>query len=92
MYERASHIQCRSDPAHIAMLDPSAWPAWRRCECCKHVELRQNPAVEHGYSVACLNPKCLRGQAGVGKACSAFEREVGADDDLSRLPPKAPGY
>jgi hypothetical protein len=74
------------------MQDRSDWPAWRRCECCKHVELRQNPAAEHGYSVACLNQKCLRGQAGVGKSCSAFEREVGADDDLSRWPPKQPGY
>ena len=65
---------------------------WRRCECCQHVEIRFNAKAEHGYSVACANPKCMRGQAGVGKSCSAFEREVGADDDLSRLPPKLGGY
>lgn len=74
------------------MHDRSSWPAWRRCECCVHVEIRQVPTEPHGYTCACLNPKCLRGQAGVGKACSAFEREPGADDDLSRLPPKLGGY
>lgn len=74
------------------MHDRSGWPAWRRCECCHFVEIRPNAAAEHGYSVACLNPKCMVGQAGVGKSCSAFEREPGADDDLSRLPPKLGGY
>jgi hypothetical protein len=57
-----------------------------------HVEIRLVPTEPHGYTCACRNPKCLLGQAGVGKACSAFEREVGADDDLSRWPPKQPGY
>lgn len=74
------------------MHDRSGWPAWRRCECCVHVEIRPVPTEPHGYTCACRNPKCLLGQAGVGKSCSAFEREVGADDDLSRLPPKQPGY
>lgn len=74
------------------MHDRRTFDPGRRCECCRHVEIRPNRAAEHGYSVACLNPKCLRGQAGVGKSCSAFEREPGTDDDLSRLPPKLGGY
>lgn len=33
-------------------------------------------------SVACRNPKCSYGQAGWDTKCSAFVREIGADDDL----------
>jgi len=33
-------------------------------------------------SVACGNPKCCYGQAGWDTKCSAFVREIGADDDL----------
>lgn len=62
-------------------------PLWRRCECCVHVEKWANPEADHGYSVACANPKCLRGQAGRGRCCSAFEREVGSDDELEHLAP-----
>lgn len=58
-----------------------------RCECCRWAEIRPNPRTQHGYSVACANPKCLRGQAGVGRACCCFEREPGTDDELERLPP-----
>lgn len=61
----------------------------RRCECCHWADMHPHPRAEHGYSLGCLNPKCLLGQAGVGKVCCMFEREPGADDDLESLPPLA---
>lgn len=60
---------------------------WRRCECCTHVDMKQRPDLEGGYAVGCLHPRALYGQAGKGKTCSGFEREIGSDDDLDQLPP-----
>lgn len=59
-------------------------PPWRRCECCAHVDMITRPG---GYSVGCLHPRALYGQAGKGKTCCSFERDPGSDDELEQLPP-----
>lgn len=68
----------------MSYLATTTRPPWRRCECCRFVDWIRRPS---GYSLGCLHPKCLYGQAGKGKACCGFEREPGSDDEVEKLPP-----
>lgn len=61
-----------------------------RCEFCVHAIVTPRPNRRPAYSLACGNPKCLRGQAGAGRVCCSFLRETGADDVLEGLPPLVP--
>lgn len=66
------------------MHDRPTRPAWRRCECCTHVDFVTRP---DGYSLGCNHPSALYGQAGKGRTCCSFEREPGSDDELDHFPP-----
>ena len=51
----------------------------RVCFLCQWVEIERT--ARGTYSVGCVNPKCLYGQAGWGIDCSAFSRDPGCDDE-----------
>jgi hypothetical protein len=60
---------------------PTMYLPWhdggRRCIHCRWVEI--SPIRGMG----CLCPKCLYGQASTERTCCSYEREPGADDELS---------
>ena len=60
---------------------PSMYLPWqgdgRRCTHCRWVEMTPTGGM------GCLCPKCLYGQASAERTCCSFEREPGADDELS---------
>jgi hypothetical protein len=56
----------------------------RRCRHCHWME--RTPRGGMG----CLNPKCCYGTCTEHRACSAWMRETGSDDDLSEGPLAAP--
>jgi len=87
MPELAAHWN-HANPLQYAahMRDPL-----RRCEFCVHaIFARPRADGRSGYSLRCGCPKCLPGQAGVGRVCCSFMREPGADDVLEGWPPLVP--
>lgn len=81
---RRRSLLAMSSAMNLSALPPTAvtmyrpWHgAGRRCIHCRWVEI--SPARGMG----CLCPKCLYGQASTERTCCSYEREPGADDDLS---------
>lgn len=54
----------------------------RCCLYCRWVEVEAFKRSAGQRSLACGNPKYLRGMAAETRSCCLFEREPGADDDF----------
>ena len=69
------------NPSTASMPDLNMYPRWhdggRRCKHCRWVDVTPTGGM------GCLCPKCLYGQASPERTCCSYEREPGADDELS---------
>ena len=61
--------------------DPTMYQPWSdaggRCIHCRWVEFSPTRGM------GCMCPKCLYGQASHERTCCSYEREPGADDEVS---------